>query len=303
MTAMYHIRMCLIAALVLFGLSGCATYKYTEAAPVQQQPISVQISNEELSRMNDMPIGVYKVPDSQVVISGHQKGAGGALLFGLLGVAIADAANMSAGSKSVHDIENVLRIKLNDQVQAAVKQAIAAGHLEQQLTQDVAPGPKLMLQPELVMSFVSDTDMRVFIELKTTLVGADKKTLWTTRYIASSGPARPLTGADSWTDYEGKNLKSAVQANLDQAVRVMLADVSHPYPRDQNQLTLVEGNFPYVKPKLQVVGMQLSEDEHYVVFTPRLGDVLVFAGVNVFDKTAITYRPATKDDAKFKILQ
>jgi hypothetical protein len=35
---------------------------------------------------------------------------------------------------------------------------------------------------------------------------------------------------------------------------------------------------------------------------PRLGDVMVFAGVNVFEKSAITFRPARKDDVVFKLL-
>ena len=67
-------------------------------------------------------------------------------------------------------------------------------------------------------------------------------------------------------------------------------------PSHINNLTLLQGNFPFVKPRLQMTGMQLSEDEHYVVFAPRLGDVLVFAGVNILDKSVITYRPASKDD-------
>jgi hypothetical protein len=132
---------------------------------------------------------------------------------------------------------------------------------------------------------------------------AERKALWTTRYLASTGAARPLVGAGSWTDSDSAPLKDAILISLEQAVRVMLQDVSKPFPRDPNNLTLVQGNFPFVKPRLQMTGMQLSEDEHYVVFAPRLGDVLVFAGVNILDKSVITYRPATKDDQKFKVLE
>ena len=50
------------------------------------------------------------------------------------------------------------------------------------------------------------------------------------------------------------------------------------------------------------VGYQVAEDERSIVFVPKLGDVLVFAGVNVMDKSVTTVRPALPDDARLKLV-
>jgi len=289
--------------LAVAGLGGCASFEFTKPAPAQQQPIAVKLSGEDLSGWSDLPIGTYRVPDSQVIVSGHQKGAGAGMLFGLVGVAIAHAANANAGGQTVKDVEDTLRIKLNDQITAAVGQVISSQSLGSKFTQTEAAGATTMLlTPGVVLSFVSETDVRPFVVLKASLQGADKKPLWTTRYMASTGAAKPLTGEGSWTDQNGAALKVAIQASLDQAVRVMLTDVSQPYKRDDAALTVVQGNFPYVKPRLQIVGYKLAEDDRYVTFIPKLGDVLVFAGVNVLDKNVTVVRTATKEDAVFKTI-
>ncbi|NPC56049.1 hypothetical protein [Caenimonas soli] len=138
--------------------------------------------------------------------------------------------------------------------------------------------------------------------IKASMVASDGKPQWNTRYIASSGEARPLLGKDSWLENDGGALKRSVQANLDTAMQTLATDVSRPFPRDETRMTLVQGNFPYVKQRLQAVGFRLNEDDRYLTFVPKLGDVLVFSGVNIFDKNFITHRPATKDDMPFKVV-
>jgi hypothetical protein len=59
---------------------------------------------------------------------------------------------------------------------------------------------------------------------------------------------------------------------------------------------MVQANFPYFKQRFQIVGFQLNENDRYVTLVPKLGDVSVFSGVNIFDKAVVTYRPATKED-------
>src|SRR5437016_883240 len=87
--------------LAVLSLSGCATFELSKPAPAQQQPISVKLSTEELSGWSDLPMGVYRIPDSQVIISGHQKASGAGILFGVLGLAVTSAVNTAAGARAV----------------------------------------------------------------------------------------------------------------------------------------------------------------------------------------------------------
>lgn len=293
-----------IALLALLQLAGCASFEFTKPAPAQQQPITLKVSGEELSGWTDLPLGVYRVPDSHVIISGHQKGQMAGLMFGLIGVAVAHAANAGAGADAIKTAEQQLKINLNNQLGASV-QRIAAneGFVRQFTVADRAGSNKLMLTPALVLSFVDETRVRPYVVIRASMIGLDGKPQWNTRYIASTGNARALLGGDGWLDNDALELKKNVQANLDLAVRTMAADVSKPFPRDETKLTMVQGHFPYVKQRLQAVGFQLTEDDRYLTFIPKLGDVLVFAGVNIFDKDVIKYRAASKEDAAFKLVE
>src|SRR5688500_11756095 len=95
----------LFGLVVALLLGGCATFEYTKPAPAQTQPISVKMSGEELSGLTDVPVGSYRVPNSQVIITGHQKSPAGGMMFGLLGVAAAHASGGSTGADTVKDIE------------------------------------------------------------------------------------------------------------------------------------------------------------------------------------------------------
>lgn len=287
----------------LLQLGGCASFEFTKPAPTQPQPITLKVSSEELSAWTELPLGVYRVPDSHVIISGHQKGHVAGLLFGLVGVAIAHAANAQAGADTVKDAEQQLKIKLTDQVAASVQRIVASEGFQQHFTHaERAGSAKLVLTPAVVLSFVNDSEVRPYVIVRASMQGNDGKPQWNTRYIASTGEARPLLGGGGWLENGAFELKKSVQANLDVAMRTLATDVVRPTPRDENKLTMVQANFPYMKQRLQTVGFQLSEDDQYLTFIPRLGDVLVFAGVNIFDKKFVTYRTATKDDAVFKIV-
>lgn len=296
------------AALAVVGLSiasitGCASFEFTKPAPAQQQPITVKLSGEDLSGMTDLPIGTYRIPDSQVILSGHQKGQAAGMLFGLIGVAITHAVNADAGAKAVKDTEDILRVKLNEPLMAEVARATSQAPLNAKFTSSGnGTAPELLLTPGLVLTYLNDADVRPFVVIKASLTGADKKPIWTTRYIASTGASRPLAGDGSWTDQNGAALKSTMQASIEQAVRVMLNDVSNPYKRDDAALSTVQGQFPFMKQRLQLMGYKLTEDDRYLAFIPKLGDVLVFAGVNVLDKQDALARDATKEDVNFKVI-
>jgi hypothetical protein len=292
----------ILALAILVSLNGCATYGFSEPAPAQKQAITIKVSNEAISWAK-LPIGVYTVPESDVIISGHQKGVGGAALFGIIGIAIASSTNASAGADSVKAIENRLHIKLKDRINASFGQLIASGKFDNRLTQtDQAANPKLIITPALVLTYLSDTAVRPFLVLRAELMGANGQPIWTTRYIASSAEARPLAGANGWLENDAAMLTSVIQSSLDSVTKIMAADLLNPLLRDPKKLTMVQANFPYLKQRIQTTGSVLSEDDKQLVFLPKLQDGIVFSGVNIIPKEAVTYRPATPEDPAFKLL-
>src|SRR5207302_672123 len=161
---------------------------------------------EELSGWSDLPIGTYRVPDSQVIISGQQK-PGVGMMFGLVGVALEHSMGKSAGRSAGHGSEEALHITLTE---------------------------------------------------------------------------------------EGQRDLAALRDSADRLriLHVKSSDVLAPQPRDENHRDPVAGYNPFIKGRFEFVGYALAEDEHSIVFAPRIGDVNVIAGVSIMDKAVVTTRAA-----------
>jgi hypothetical protein len=224
------------------------------------------------------------------------------LLFGVVGMGIAHAANSNSSAAGVSSTEQILRIKLTDQMRSEIESAVSQQPLLAKYSEQMAAA-QLEVSPALLLSYVSDTTVRPYVILKAVLGSTGKPGIWETRYFAATGEAKPLKGIGSWTADDGKALKSIVATNLRQAVSVMLHDVAEPYVRDDKQLTVVEADFPYLKGRVQMLGYKLTEDENYIAFVPKIGDAMTLSGVNVLDKTTIVSRPAKPDDVVLKFVQ
>lgn len=299
------------ALLLVLCLSGCATFENGKVIPTQAKPLSIAVLDEDISAWSDMPIGAYRIPESQVVISGHQQKAGvGMLLFGVVGVALAHAGDSSAGAANVKDTERVLKMRVTAPVDEALRRQLADGRYAAKI--NAAPGARaasLQVVPTYVLTKVSEQDYLPFLVLKVALPDGSgnsspsAKPAWSTRYISALGKPRPLAGTGSWTENEGAALKEALRVNADRATSVLVEDIASPMPRGQGELTLVQGNYAFANARLQTTGHLLKDDEASIIYIPKLGDIIVFTGVNILDKANVVYRPATKDDAPFKLIE
>jgi hypothetical protein len=279
-------------ALSCLAFAGCASFDRMKPAPAQTQPIAIQFSKDTLG-MNDLPLGAYRVPDSEVIVSGHQSTGGGAAAFGLIGVLVADAIDTHRGANAVSANEKALHIKLDQEARADIEALLGAGPLGQKFSFAKGQGKTLDILPAVILNFTDDTHARPYVEFKVALLDASGNSVWDTRYYASTGAERTM---DEWAAQDGAALKASISASLRQAVKVMLSDVSSPYARDDKAVKLVQSRFPFVKQRLQVTGLGLFEDDQYIAFLPKIGDASTIAGVNILDKSVTVYRPATADD-------
>ena len=291
-----------LGALVLVApvLGGCATYDMLKAPPAVDKPIAVAVAADGASGWSDLPIGVYRVPNTDVIIAGHQSGGGIGMLFGIVGVVAEDAIETSAGHDKVKDQLAALTIDLKPQAAMLARAAVASGRYGTVFTATPAPdSPVLSITPYTVITYVNDTDVRPYVIVKAELKGGGQK--WSTRYIASHGAPLPLSGANSLTADGGAALKAATARDLERAIAVMLDDVANRHPRDGKTMVYVETGFPFLRQRMAITGDKLGEDDATVVFAPKVADAIVFAGIDIIDKAVVTVRPATPDD-KAKML-
>jgi hypothetical protein len=299
------------AILSSLALGGCASYQMTRSAPPESKPIAISYTGDDISAWSDMPIGTYHVPDSQVIISGHQRTGPASMMFGLAGVAVANAIDKSGGKSAVKSSEDVLHITLTSEAQDNLKGLLASNEFAGHFTTSVTRGdPELSISGSIVLTFIDETSVTPFVVLKATLKQHNRNKeikdwtlLWSTRYVCSIGAAKPLAGAEGWVSDDGVALRSTISAELKQAMHYMLSDIVAPAPRDDAHRILVSGHYPFIKGRFEMVGYALGDDGNSVVFSPKIGDATVLAGVDIFDKTTVTYRDAIKDDKIIKRIQ
>src|SRR5258706_14697021 len=81
----------------------------TGAAPTEASPTTIVYPGKGPSGWTDLPMGAHRIPDSNVIISGHQKGGGIGILFCVVGVLVQSTANADAGRRAVGNVQDRLR--------------------------------------------------------------------------------------------------------------------------------------------------------------------------------------------------
>jgi len=278
----------------LFMSAGCASFDMIKQPPILKQPISIAYTEEGPSGWTDLPVGAYRVPKTNVIISGHQSSAIlAAGLFGVVGILAADAVETGVGASRVKDSETALHIDLTQQAALDTQTIVAAGQFRQSFTLAASNGPTLVVTPFTVIAFVDDKDVQPYVILKVRLWNAQSAGGgWTTRYIASVGKPAPLAGDNSFTSNGGALLKTTLNNELERAIGAMLNDVANRPPRDDKNLITIETGVPYQQQPLDLTGYKIAEDANSIVFAPQIADMSIVAGIFVLDKSVTVYRDA-----------
>jgi hypothetical protein len=245
--------------------------------------------------MSDLPMGVKRIPDSNIVVSGHQKGGPLGLLFGVVGMAIQSAANTDAGGKRTNDIQDALRFDVTGRSKELATSILAEEAFSGSYTLATEESPSAVsVVPYIVLTFVNQTDVRPYIVLKTKLdPGADKDKPRTIKYFCCEGPAMPLTGEGSLTENNGEKLKALLNTELETALRIMLLDRRQPFARNDDAKLDVNGSLPFVGKSFKWRGWDLGTFKDYRLIEFR-GGILVFGGVHAVEPGALEITPYVK---------
>ena len=188
-----------------------------DSTTAAKPPLSLFIDGKGPNGMSDLPMGVKRIPDSNIVVSGHQKGGALGMLFGVVGVAIQSAANTDAGGKRTNDIQDALRFDVAGKTSELTANILTEEAFRGAYTLATEESPSAVsVVPYIVLTYVNETDVRPYIVLKTKLEPeASSKKPRTIKYFCCEGPAMPLTGEGSLTDNNGEKLKALLTTELE----------------------------------------------------------------------------------------
>ncbi|MEI6485163.1 MAG: hypothetical protein WCO11_02730 [Sphingomonadales bacterium] len=280
----------------LAGLASLVTQPVlAQAAPAAAAPIPLVINAKGPNGMSDLPMGVKRIPDSNIVVSGHQKGGALGMLFGVVGMAVQSAANTQAGANRTNDIQDALRFDVAGKTSELTASIMAEEAFRGAFTLVPEATPSAMVvTPYVVLTYVNDSDVRPYIVLKTKLdTGTASEKPKTIKYFCCEGPAMPLTGDGSLTANNGEKLKALLTAELDTAVRLMLTDRHLPFARNDDARLDINGSLPFVGKPFKWRGWDLGSFKDYRLIEFR-GGVMVFGGVHAVEPGAMEITPFVK---------
>jgi hypothetical protein len=296
-------RFSFLLALIAIPMHALAGPNAIEKPPLQDGITQIDYSIKQTSKWTDLPIGTYRVPNSDVIISGHQKGgAAPMILFGVVGLAVQSSINAQNGKETMASAEQALTLSIDDEAKSVLTKLIAEPDYAAKFTM-AETERKFEVTGAVVLSFANQAEALPYVTLRVKLLDKKGKKLWTTRYIASQGGRRPVVGAGSWTENGGELLRANISKNIETAIRTMLRDISNPYPREETSFLTAKGFFPHVNKPLQVVGYKLAEENGQILFLPKLSTTIVFAGVNVLTPDTMALAPTQPKDAPLKLLK
>jgi hypothetical protein len=267
---------------LIAGASVTAAPAAADSPTQATAPTTIVYSDEGMSRMNDLPMGVHRIPDSNVVISGHQKGGGIGMLFGIVGMAIQSSANASGGTARVRNVEDDLRFNATAKATELTNALLAADEKQRRIfSLSATPGGStLSVSPYIVITFEGENEVRPYIALKSKLYTAADQSPKAEKYFCCEGKALPLSGPGGLAENGGAGLKELLTAELDTAIRVMLQDRAQPYVRDKETRITVKGYLPFVGKPFKMKGYDLGKYKDYSLIDFSAG-LLVFGGVNI----------------------
>lgn len=251
-------------------------------------PTAIAFSEKGANGMSDLPMGVHRIPDSNVIVSGHQGGGGIGMLLGPIGLLVQSSANAEAGTGKVRNVEDDLRFDVRAKAIDMTNALVAGDKFRTAFTLTPQPGGSTMtVTPYVVLTFVKKTEnVRPYVVLKTKLAtGSDSgKTI---KYFCCEGEALPLA---SLTENNGARLKELLTAELDTAVNVMLLDRSQPFRRNDEAKVTTNGLLPFIGKPVKWKGFDLGRYKDYNLIEFR-GGMIVFSGVNIVEPGGLEITP------------
>ena len=105
---------------------------------------TIVFSQKGANGMSDLPMGVHRIPDSDVVVSGYQGGGGIGMLFGVVGMLVQSSMNAQTGTGKVRNVEDDLRFDVRAKAIEMTNTVMAGDKFRRAFTLTPQPGGSTM---------------------------------------------------------------------------------------------------------------------------------------------------------------
>jgi len=287
----------LLLLVMSFG-GGCASLT-TKPFPRPQDRLGLLPTNDVPKETVDLPIGVYRIPDSNLYIANQQGDhalVGASALFGLVGAGVAAADTEGKNKSEVAGFEEQLGSDVPKIAEDLLKKRMVGKRAEERffLSDDPANSP-IQITTYAVLSFIEDKRWRLWTVLKVDYFPSGYGNReWYCRYISGTERPRPMDGPEGWSANNGKNLRSSLEKNLSNSIDVMLKDLSGGLRPEKPQQIRSRGRWMfYKKPQENTVTVIEAGTDRSVVL-PQVEEDEYFAGINILPKDFEEKRPEKK---------
>jgi hypothetical protein len=284
-----------IVALLLAGISGCASRQIRTQMPVVPEKVAVETKFLKLGLLG--PFGGYEIEGCSIITRIEtQEKIRRVPSGGLLG-AIAEHAQLSgAAKKIVEEYEPVMKYDLVSEVDAIVKAEVKNFHTHTILDASLTPaGNNVMeLKPWVYLSACADGTTgrvtgRVGVYLRAFLKDKGGSEIWRGGYNYQSSTVRPFEGSEGWFADNGRPLKSTIRDGYRRVARVMLKDsLGAKAGWSSEEVTLLIDKLPGAEKPREIDAVILKRTEKEIFYTPKTGKASFIYGVNVVPKEDIT---------------
>ncbi len=248
--------------------------------------------------MTEFPIGAHYDEERRIALTGHQRGNGVGILFGVVGVLAADSLNKSAGG-SIYEKGGMetRTVDLLENLNAEIERKLSEPEFASLLLDASQPRP-VEVRPTGLLVVDKAGLARLYVILKTAQKGPDSlKNRWHGRYIASASSDRPLEGEEGWGS--GSHLSDGLAEALSASVWAMMGDVGGVFT--EGRTVKVSGRFAWLPFELKgLAGAVLAEREDATVVRLYIADVNVMSGTHVFRKGEVLIESAKVKDPRPK---
>lgn len=266
-----------LALLALF--SGCASYTRIANYPTPAKATIVTVAPKPMSKMSELPVGAYYDESKQIIISGHQKGLGWGMMFGLVGVLVADQANKSSAAEKFGNSANSSATDLATLAREVIGEELVANR---------APGWKLgsasaelVISPYALFTVLESGKARLYAMVRAEIPGPGDEKKWSVRYFARAPGEFTIEGNDGWMSE--KRFVDGMRTALRSALRVCMDDTAGKLTGTRK--IKAKGVFPYMNTaKFELPFIVVQETGDSLVGRLAAGDVMVMAGTHVLDR-------------------
>lgn len=268
-------------ATVLFSflfLSACASYSHIQDYPEKQAIKTVVIAKSPLSKMSDLPMGVFYDEENQIIVSGHQKGSFLGVLFGPLGMLATDKADKAAGESrfgstvknNTNDLVQITKNELNELIASGYSPLIKLGSANADIT----------ISPHAQFTVLPSGKAKLYALLKVGMKNSADGTNWSARYWSMAPGEYFIEGDDGWMT--NGRFSDGMQSALKNAMKVCSAEIHNTLSGAKK--IKAKGRFPYIGKPVELPFISIYETPDMIVGRLVAGDAVTFSGTHILYK-------------------